>query len=296
MATKPNRMQTLREIITGNEAIVAPAALNPLMAKLAEAAGFEALYLSGGSLGWLKCVTEATLSLTEMIDVGVDIRAVCALPLILDAAGGWGDPMHMHRTIALAERGGFSGIEIEDVVLPKRAHHHIGKEHVIPMEMMEAKIREAVAARTDPNFIIIARTDSIRTHDREEAMKRGEAYRRAGADVIFIWNHSADDMRAIGERLGPGGPLMIFAERDGTGALKVPKEELGQLGYRIIGVPILPLLSMHRALTETYAALAAGRIETVYGPEGAEGEMKRVYATVELEKLLAIERRTVEAN
>lgn len=287
-------MSTLRDILAGNEAVVAPAALNPMMAKLAEAAGFRALYLSGGSLGWLKCVTEATMSLTEMCDAGAEIRSVSKLPLILDAAGGWGDPMHMHRTIAMAERAGFSAIEIEDVVLPKRAHHHIGKEHVIAQELMEAKIREAVAARTDPDFAIIARTDSMKTHGIEHAIERAKGFRRAGADVLFVWTHSGEEMRQVGEALGAGGPLMIFAERDGTGALKLPREDLGKLGYRIIGVPILPLLSMHRALTQTYAALFDSKLDTAFGEGGAEAEMQRVYKTVDLEKLLEIERRTVE--
>ena len=96
-------METLRTMIEGRDLVVAPVALNPMMARLAEAAGFRALYLSGGSLGWLKCVTEANLTLPEMVQVGVDIRTVCKLPLILDAGG---DPMHMHRTIAMSEVAG----------------------------------------------------------------------------------------------------------------------------------------------------------------------------------------------
>ena len=287
-------MPTLKDLIAGDEVIVAPAALTPMMAKLAEAAGFRALYLSGGSLGWQKCVTEATLSLTEMADAGADIRAVCALPLILDAAGGWGDPMHMHRTVAVAERAGFSAIEIEDVVLPKRAHHHIGTEHVIPIELMEAKIREAVAARTDPNFLIVGRTDSVKTHGIDEAVRRGERMHQAGADVLFVWTHSADDMRAIGRRLPK--PLMCFAERDGTGSLAIPVTEMATLGFRLMGVPILPLLSMHRALAQTYASLAKFELDPAFGPGGADREMKRVYQTVDLERLLDVERRTVEST
>ncbi len=78
------------------------------MARMAEEAGFKAIYLSGGTLGWVKCVTEANLSLSEMAEVAVDIRAACKLPLVLDAGGGWGDPVHVHRTIALAEAAGFA--------------------------------------------------------------------------------------------------------------------------------------------------------------------------------------------
>jgi methylisocitrate lyase len=157
---------------------------------------------------------------------------------------------------------------------------------------MEAKIREAVTARTDPNFIIIARTDSVKTHGIDEALKRAEGFRRAGADVVFVWTRSGKDMRTVGERIP--GPLMVFADRDGTGAMQVPLPELGKLGYRIIGVPILPLLSMHRALRQTYAALAANELDPAFGPAGAEGELQSVFKTVELESLLEIERRTVE--
>jgi methylisocitrate lyase len=113
-------MQNFSELMRGNELIIAPVALNPIMARLAEEAGFKALYLSGGSLGWLKCVTEANLTLPELAAVGLDMRAVCQLPIVLDAGGGWGDPVHVHRTIALAEAAGFAAIELEDQLLPRR--------------------------------------------------------------------------------------------------------------------------------------------------------------------------------
>ncbi len=93
-------MERLKTLIAGDDLIVAPVALNPIKARLAEEAGFKAVYLSGGSLGWLKCVTEANLKLPELADVAVDMRAACDLPVILDGGAGWGDPVHMHRTIA----------------------------------------------------------------------------------------------------------------------------------------------------------------------------------------------------
>ena len=86
-------MTSLRELIQGNELVVAPVALNPIMAKLAQDAGFKAVYLSGGSLGWLRCVTEANLTLPELAQVGMDIRAACNVQMVLDAGGGWGDPV-----------------------------------------------------------------------------------------------------------------------------------------------------------------------------------------------------------
>ena len=112
---------TFREMLAEPRAWLAPAVFNPLAAKLAEAAGFEVLYLGGGALGYVKCCLEANLNVTELVQAGVEIRAASKLPLILDAACGFGDPMHMHHTISMAEAAGFCAIEIEDQILPKRA-------------------------------------------------------------------------------------------------------------------------------------------------------------------------------
>ena len=164
-------MTSLRKLLKESAPVHVPLVLNPMMAKLAEAAGFKALYLGGGSMGYLKCVTEANLNLTEMCQAALDIKSVCRLPLILDGACGWGDPMHMHRTIGMSEAAGFEAIEIEDQILPKRAHHHIGIEHCVPTELMVEKIKEAIAARRSQDFIIIARTNATRMHGLDEALR-----------------------------------------------------------------------------------------------------------------------------
>ena len=132
-------MPTLKDLIAGDDLVVAPVALNPIMARLAEQAGFKAIYLSGGSLGWVKCVTEANLTLPELADVAVDMRAVCRLPIILDAGGGWGDPAHMHRTIALTEAAGFAAIELEDQLLPRHFEHHVGRENLVTLDLVVKK-------------------------------------------------------------------------------------------------------------------------------------------------------------
>jgi len=107
-------MANLREMIDGSSLIEAPVVFNPLSAKLAEAAGFPALYLGGGGFGYVQCVTEANLTLTEMVRTGIDIRTVCPLPLILDGACGWGDPMHLLRTIKMVDAAASAGISFED--------------------------------------------------------------------------------------------------------------------------------------------------------------------------------------
>ena len=106
-------------MLGGPEPVRAPLVLNPLMARLAEEAGFEALYLGGGAMGYAKGTLEALLTMTEMAEAGLELRATTSLPLVLDGAGGWGDPMHVHRTIATVEAAGFDAIEIEDSVRPE---------------------------------------------------------------------------------------------------------------------------------------------------------------------------------
>src|SRR3954454_14917816 len=194
-------MQTFKDLIKRDELTVAPVALNPVMARLAEEAGFKAIYLSGGSLGWLKCVTEANLSISDMAQVALDIRVVSKIPIVLDAGGGWGEPVHMHRTIALTEAAGFAAIELEDQLLPRHFEHHVGRENLVTLELVVKKIEEAVAARTDPNLIIIGRTNARRLHGMDEALRRAEAIKRAGADMLFIHARDPDEMRLIGERL-----------------------------------------------------------------------------------------------
>ncbi len=283
-------MQTLKALVDAGDFVVAPVALNPVMARLAEDAGFKAIYLSGGSLGWLKCVTEANLSLSDMVQVAVDIRSVSRIPIVLDAGGGWGEPVHIHRTIAMSEAAGFAAIEIEDQYLPRRVQHHIGEENLIPPESMVDKIKEAVAARTDPNLIIIGRTNARRLHGLDEALRRGEMYHRAGADMLFIHSRDPEELRRIAERLP--APLMMFAPQDGFANFGITPAELTKLGYRLAASSGTAFAAMYKAVRQSYEALARGEVDPLLGKGGAVAEMKRAHETTGLGKLLEIEKRT----
>ena len=289
-------MQTLRELISGSDLIVAPLVLNPMMARMARSAGFKAGYLSGGSLGWYKCVTEANITLPEMAAVCMDIRAASDLPMVLDAGGGWGDPVHMHRTIALAQAAGFAAIEIEDQVMPRRVEHHLGIEHLIPLPLMLDRIAEARAARTDPNLMIIARTNAVRAPGMgiEEAIRRGEAFHKAGADMLFVWSHNADDLRRMGERLP--APLMLFLPRDGVKNFGLSMADLVKLGYRLGASPGNALAAMIKAVRQSYESLARGETDPFLGAGGAQQEMKEAQSISELDRLVEIERRTMKSG
>jgi methylisocitrate lyase len=285
-------LQKFKDLIAGNDLIVAPVALNPIMARLAEEAGFKAIYLSGGSLGWVKCVTEANLSLSELAEVAVDMRAACKLPIVLDAGGGWGDPVHVHRTIALAEAAGFAAIEIEDQLLPRRVEHHVGIDHLVPTEFMVKKVEAALAARTDPGLLIIARTNARRVGGLDEALRRSEAFQKAGADMVFCYTRSAEELRKVGERLPP--PLMMFAPPDGFSTFGLSQRDCAGLGYRLAASSGTAFAAMYKAVRESYLSLAQDKMDPFLGPGGADKEMKAAQDTCGLDRLLEIERRTMK--
>ena len=288
-------MLSFRALLEQAVPLVAPLVFNPLTARLAEEAGFKALYLGGGSMGYVKAVTEANLTLTEMMREGLEIRTVSALPLILDGAAGWGDPMHIRRTIAMTEAAGFAAIEIEDQLVPKRAHHHIGIEHIVPAEMMIAKIQEARAARRSNDFVIIARTNAARSAGLDEALRRSDAFRQAGADMLFVLPKTPEEARIIGERLG--APLMFMTMGGGIPSIGMSLQELHALGYRLVVDPATPLLAAYDALRNAYQSMASGRPDAIAGtPQTAAALQNAIHETIGLEALLDIERRTVERN
>jgi 2-methylisocitrate lyase-like PEP mutase family enzyme len=282
----------LRRMLKSGQ-VIAPAVFSPLSARLAQDAGFQALYLSGGALGYLKCVMEANLDLHDVLAAGQDIMLASDLPLILDAACGYGDPMHQHRTIRMAEQVGFAAIEIEDQLLPKRVHHHVGLDHIIPAELMVAKVEEAVRARRDPDFIIIARTNAVRREGLDEGLRRGEAMLRAGADMLFFMPATMEETIAIGRAFGPN---LLFAAPNGFDQQAlggVTAEELHGYGYGLIADGGVALLAAHAAMRDAYRGLA-GRQSDSARLAFLNEEARRLHATTGLERLLEIERRTLK--
>jgi len=283
-----------RDLIAGNELVIAPVALNPIMARLAEDAGFKAIYLSGGSLGWLTCVTEANLSVAEMVAAVVEMRTVCKLPVVVDVGGGWGDPVHLHRTVAMCEAAGVAAIELEDQLLPRRVEHHAGVDHLVPTEFMVEKLNEARAARSNPDLVIIARTNARRVDGLDAALKRAEAFHKAGADMLFAYTREPDEMRILGERLPR--PLMMFAPPDGFSDFPLSPRDLAGLGFRLAASSGTAFAAMYKAARLSYECLAAGKPDPFLGPGGVEKEMKAAMATSGLARLLEIERRTMKGR
>jgi len=163
-----------------------PLCLDALTARLAEQLGYHAGYVSGGALGFALAVSEALLSIDELADATRAIAGRSDLPIIVDGAVGFGDPVHVTRMMWEFEAAGAAAVELEDQVAPKRVSHHRGIEHLVGTDEMAAKVAAAVAARRDPNFLVIARTAAVRHEGIDAACARARAYVDAGADVILI--------------------------------------------------------------------------------------------------------------
>src|SRR5947208_11758354 len=259
----------LRELLAGPDLIVAPGAYDALSARLIAQAGFPAVYMTGfgTAASVLGQPDVGLLTMSEMVSRAVAISAVIAsvagdLPLIADADTGYGNPINVRRTIREYERAGVAGLHIEDQVWPKKCGHMEGKQ-VIPMDEMVQKIRAAVDARQDPDFVIIARTDANAVYGLEDALRRGRAYREAGADVIFIEApRSIEELRAIAQAF-PDVPLLYNWAESGKTTL-LPLEEIHALGFKLVIFPVSMLFAATQALLDLLEALKQGQTSLAF--------------------------------
>ena len=225
--------QTLRQLAEARRGVLVPGAFNALSARVIEDLGFEAIYVTGAGVTnmWFGLPDQGFMGLHEIADHTARIRDAVTLPLIVDADTGFGNALNVRHAVRVLERAGADCIQLEDQVAPKRCGHFSGKE-VIATEEAVAKIKAAVDARTDPDLLIMARTDACAVHGFEAAIERAHRFSEAGADILFVEAvETADEIRRLPQLLHKpqlmnmviGGKTPIF----GT-------DELGQLGYGIV--------------------------------------------------------------
>jgi carboxyvinyl-carboxyphosphonate phosphorylmutase len=251
----PSAPRRLRELLTAGELVVAPGAYDALSARLVEEAGFRAVYMTGfGTAASLLGRPDiGLLSASEMIDNARRIAGCVAIPVIADADTGYGNPINVIRTVRDYERAGVAGIHLEDQVMPKRCGHLSGKM-LVPVEEMVAKVRASVAARADPDFVIIARTDARAVEGMDAALGRAARYAEAGADVLFVEAPEDEDEIERIARMLAGMPLLFnWAEGGRTPAISL--DRLRELGFKIVIFPIGALLSAATAVRAYYATL-----------------------------------------
>jgi 2-methylisocitrate lyase-like PEP mutase family enzyme len=188
MASDPNDSRaTLRRLVEARRGVLVPGAFNALSARVVEDLGFEAIYVTGAGVTnmWFGLPDQGFMGLHEIADHTARIRDAVSLPLIVDADTGFGNALNVRHAVRVLERAGADCIQLEDQVAPKRCGHFNGKEVVATAEAV-AKIKAAVDARTDPDFLILARTDACAVDGFDAAIERAQRFSEAGADILFV--------------------------------------------------------------------------------------------------------------
>ncbi len=240
----------LRQLLNRDEPLLLPGCYDALGARLIELAGFDAAYMTGfGSAASLLGRPDVgLLGLSEMVDNARRITQATSLPVVADADTGYGNPINVIRTVRSFEQAGVAGIHLEDQVSPKRCGHMEGKE-VIPLDDMIAKVSAAVAARTNPDFVIIARTDARAPLGLQAAIDRAKAYHDAGADLLFV--EALEDMaeiEAVSKLLSSIPRVFNWVEGGKTPPLELG--EIADLGFAAILMPIATILAATQAMVE----------------------------------------------
>jgi 2-methylisocitrate lyase-like PEP mutase family enzyme len=233
----------MRALLKKPGCVIAPGVADALGARLVAMEGFEAVYMTGfgTSLTRLGMPDVGLLTETEMVDNAARIVDASQLPVIADADTGYGNPVNVRRTIRDYERAGVAGVHLEDQQWPKRCGHLSGKR-VIPTAEMVAKLKSACDARRDPDFLIIARTDAIAVEGLQAAFDRAQAYREAGADVLFVEAPvGVEQVREVSKRFA-GVPLLYNMAASGK-TPDLPADELGRLGFKLAIFPNWMLLA-----------------------------------------------------
>ncbi|HEX8518592.1 MAG TPA: oxaloacetate decarboxylase [Pseudonocardia sp.] len=258
LRTPPAPRARLRELLAAPGPVVAPGAYDALSARLVEQAGFDVVYMTGfGSTASLLGRPDVgLLSGTEMVDNARRLVAAVDVPVIADADTGYGNALNVVRTVQAYEQAGVAGLHLEDQVMPKKCGHMSGKA-VIGADEMVGKIRAAVAARRDPDLVLIARTDAAAVEGLDAAVARARAYADAGADLLFVEAPASEDaIEQVAEQLRGVGPL-VFNWAEGGRTPPLPLARIAELGFALVLFPIGTLLAATAGIRALLATLRA---------------------------------------
>ena len=274
------------------ETIVAPGAYDPMSARIVQALGFHAIYTGGYMSGAHLAITEPLMTMTEQVEVARKVVGAIDLPVICDAGAGYGDPLHVMRAVRTYESAGLAAMHIEDQVFPKRASYHKGLEHITPLDEFLQKIRYALQARGDDDFVIIGRTDAFSAVEgsTEEAVRRGLALRDLGVDVVMPRGVRKKENLADYREGVPDVPLMVIAGRD-----DITVQEYSELGYQIIIYAGTPIMAAATAIIDAYESLRDTGIPGISAAEANE-RLARIEELISLPEYYRIEAETTEKD
>jgi methylisocitrate lyase len=244
----------IRSLLKEKGQLIMPGVYDALSAKIASRAGFEVIFVTGYSLSatLLGEPDFGLLTQTEVVNAARRICAVVNVPVIVDADTGYGNAINVIRTVQDLVRADAAGMFLEDQVWPKRCGHMRGKQ-VVSLDEQLNKLHAAIEAKQNKDLFIVARTDSRQALGLQEAIKRGIAFKEAGADAVFIEApESKEEMKEIARQVP--GPLVANMLERGATPLMGPVE-LKDLGFELVVWPLAPLYSVARSLTEVYTTL-----------------------------------------
>ncbi len=246
----------LRALLARPGALMLPGCADPLTAKLAERAGFEAIYATGAGIA-NSLLGVADVGLTTMTEIADQLRRITAVvnaAVVVDIDTGFGNAINARRAVQEMERAGAAAVQIEDQVFPKRCGHFSGKDVISQAEMV-AKLHAVLDARRDPNLVVIARTDAIAVHGFEAGVARALAYAEAGADMIFVEAATTDEQLAALPRL-ISAPLVANMVEGGKTPLH-SVAELGDMGYGAVIFANAAMRMAAAAVRDTFAEMRA---------------------------------------
>lgn len=255
MAPSPKKAAALRRLLKEEEILLAPGCFNALSARLVEQAGFKAIYVSGAAIAgnFLGYPDIGLTTMSELLENARNIVRVTSLPVICDADTGFGNAVNMLRTVREFEGAGLAGIQIEDQVMPKKCGHTEGKLLISKAEMVQ-KVKAAVDARQDPDFVLVVRTDAIAVNGLDDALDRALAYQEAGADVVFVEApQTLEEMRRICRTIK--APLLANMVEGGGKTPILPLRELKEMGYKLVIYPVSAHMAAIKAMQEVLAVL-----------------------------------------
>lgn len=291
------KTKRLRELIASGRCLYMPSAATPLEGRLAEAAGTPLVYTGGYVSGASRVVSEPLLTMDEQVRIAGEVARAVAVPLIADAGAGFGEPLHTMRTVREFAAAGVAGIHIEDQLYPKRAHYHGYQVHAIPLAEFVAKIKYACRQRdeTDPDFVIIARSDTCRELGLDEAMQRVNAAAEVGADLGLVFPRNREEAEAA-PRLAAVPLIWVQSRGNRDGRPILPLGDLEAMGYRgCIDAQLLLGTAFHftkRALAE----IVATGSYTGIGDADFTVLRKEIEDLIGLEAYYRIESETVEPD
>ncbi len=260
LALSPLTRPTWKSLLSQKEPLLLPAAHDALTARLIERAGFEAYQVGGFALAGAR-YAYPDIDLIHFYEENEAIRQIVSastLPVLVDANDGFGDVKNVTRTVRGYEELGVSGIFLEDQKAPVSCGQ-MGQKKVIPVKEMIGKLKAALAARKNQDTFIIARTDGRSAEGLPEAIQRGEAYRDAGADGIYVEGlRSAAELKRVGRALA-GTPLATTMMEGGGQLAWLPPEEIYRYGFQMILYPTTVLFQLTRAIERGLAVLKAGK-------------------------------------